>query len=71
MIAVCEVGPPTSVTRAITFVMSRLEVSAGVSSWAMTTAGSSIVRRPGVAGPSSLATVRSRTEFRSVTRSAR
>jgi len=71
MIAVWLVGPPSSVT--IASVNSRFSaaVSAGARSLATITEGSRSSGTPGGSTPSSVATTRSRTLCRSVTRSAR
>ena len=71
MIAVWLVGPPSSVTMPTTWFRSRVAVSAGARSVATMIVGLVSGGMPGSGTPSTLATIRSRTSRRSVTRSAR
>ena len=66
----CDWGPPSEVTRAITRVGSRVAVSAGARSIAVSTNGSSTCGMPGACSPRSSATMRARTSRTSVARSA-
>ena len=66
----CACGPPSEVIRAITFSGSRVAVSAGARSMAASTNGSSEKGMPGACWPVSSATIRARTSWISVTRSA-
>ena len=70
MIAVWLVGPPRSVTSAMTSSGSRPAVSAGARSSATSTEGSAGVGTPGSGSPTRWATRRSSMSRRSVTRSA-
>ena len=70
MIAVCDVGPPRSVTSASTRLGSRPAVSAGARSAATRTLGRDGVGTPGSGTPTSRAVTRVPMSRRSVTRSA-
>ena len=66
----CDWGPPSEVTRASTRAGSRVAVSAGARSMAVSTNGSSTSGMPGACSPRSSATMRARTSRTSVARSA-
>src|SRR5699024_3309279 len=69
-IAVCDWGPPSEVTSASTRLGSRVAVSAGARSIAVSTNGSSLSGIPGACSPRSSATMRARTSRTSAARSA-
>ena len=60
-IAVCEVGPPTSVMMPLTVPGSRVAVSAGARSWATRITSPSSAGTPGSGRPRSSLVARSRT----------
>jgi hypothetical protein len=70
-IAVCPMGPPSSVTNATTCCGSSSARSAGARSWVTRTYGPSVAGMPGTVTDISRATARSRTSSRSLTRAER